>query len=724
MITWRAVTFALALDTNPEERSSGVETNSGWGGLLRRLTSLTLRVSDVEREIRSLVPAEVEMTVSRDDVTGQVTAFILEAGPGGMRAEQIVQAVLILPSRVSNSTGSSVTFAARPMVVTTAVSAPPTPRQPPTRPPPSAPDNATSTPFNPVSDLDTPLSSDSALRSVDAGSGGAVTGGIVVVFLLLCLLAAAAAYRWQRHRMKAKYDCETAAIDIKVELSEDTQQARQKLARDARAGQEALAEALEPASVARDVPSALLRIRGLRMRNAPDAITPVKFGERKPSEEDSPAIGADEEEELDLEFEILRQNMERRAKTAENLPRLQKRRVEVQRAEAFMLAWQNRERSVLTKKLVHQLPAAHELRTFDPESFANRALVAQQTCVLVAAARRRARARLYAMDNSTTAAGVGAALDAITGSIQRASLTGGRLHARDLASQSARSGAECDGEPDANKWLLGVMTINAKVEPVEPALSPAVQNRLTRARSARKFGDFPEPPCIEPGLTTPSRKPRLTAGDFGGSASKTRSLSEIRAALGAATPSRPDGPVHQDLDPLTDMLHTASMLGMAPPPPPGDWRKDEVDLVTLVRDAPERVRRARSDREARLGLAAKSSPAIIKSSNKSQGEMNAAGMTLEPSELSTSSLHQGSSSASSRPGSPSSGGMLKLRWLSAESLAQQTRKSPSATESDGSSSVKDQASPPVGSPEQRVSPVVRDDDQLNGAHTPFTMAME
>jgi len=391
-----------------------------------------------------------------------------------------------------------------------------------------------------------------------------------------------------------------------------------------------------------------------------------------------------------MEFEILRQNMARRAKAVENLPRLQQRRLEVQRGDAVLLAWQNRERSVLSKKLVHQLPAGHQLRTFDPESLANRALVAQQASVLATAARRRARARLYAADNTNSAAASATELDPITGVIQRASLTGGRLHARDLASQSARSDAEHDDEPDPVKWLFSAVTSSTIVPPLELATSPAVKTRVGRARSARMSGNDIEPLWVEQSdVTTPTKKPPVTPRS-------PRSLSEIRASRDAVTPSRPDALAAQDLDPLTDALHTASMLGIAPPPPPGDWRTVDADPVTVSRDAPERVRRARSDHEARLGVVAKSP----------------AGKTPEPAVLEptrpTAKRRLTSPLPAAGGSSASSSGMLNLHVLSADNVSQQaTKRTLSTTESDGSSSGKDQASPPSGSPE-RVSPVSAD----------------
>ena len=45
-----------------------------------------------------------------------------------------------------------------------------------------------------------------------------------------------------------------------------------------------------------------------------------------------------------------------------------------------------------------------------------------------------------------------------------AALTGGRMHARDLASLSTRSEAQHDDEPDPNRWLLGAMTSTVRGE--------------------------------------------------------------------------------------------------------------------------------------------------------------------------------------------------------------------------------------------------------------------
>ena len=229
-------------------------------------------------------------------------------------------------------------------------------------------------------------------------------------------------------------------------------------------------------------------------------------------------------EELGMEFDILRLNMERRASSKEDLPRLQQRRLQTQRAEALLLRWQNRERSVLSLKLVRDLPASHQLNSFDPESVANRTHVAQQAHLLAIAARRRARSRLFA----SASAASDADLDPITGVIQRASLTGGRMHACDLASLSAR-GTERDGESNPDKWLLGILTAR---EAAEPWASPAVQGRLSRAREARRSSEEEDADRLWGTPNTPRdvRSPRSGAAPDSAPATKPRSLAEIRSA--------------------------------------------------------------------------------------------------------------------------------------------------------------------------------------------------
>ena len=268
-----------------------------------------------------------------------------------------------------------------------------------------------------------------ALR-VDGEAAGSSASVVVAAtaataFLCLLLLLAALVCRHRRRRRREKEACEATTVDIKIDLV--------SAKNDDIAGD--LAEAIAPQTAQRvDVPAALQRIRSLRMRSAAPGTAGSRFAPSSPGDDD-PENNVDVEAELGMEFDILRQNMQRRVSKVENLPRLERRHLQVQKVDALLLAWQNRERSVLSVKLLHDLPATHELRSFDPESFANRAMVTQQARILTREARRRASARLHGGGAVMGGAAGDADLDPITGVIRRASLAGGRLNACDLASQ-------------------------------------------------------------------------------------------------------------------------------------------------------------------------------------------------------------------------------------------------------------------------------------------------
>ena len=586
---WRAVTFGLNNGdarrrlSEPQGASSSDHnlTNASNRPPLQTGTRVLLRIAEVQAELRVLLTAQPEISLSQDSATGEMTAVILESE--GRVAEQIVQTVLVLPARLSSQTGTEVVFSSPPTIVFIMVSAPPPPPQPPKLPPPHAP------PTEPVV-YEAPTNLSAAVAqslNVDAQSTSAVPIiiatilGVVAVMVLVTV-----GIYWRRRKRATKEVFTRTANDLVPSM--DPWDAEKRISKPQPAS---IAEPL--ANALADAPTALQRIRSLRMRNTPAPTN--KSSAWSPGEDD--AAGINLELELGMEFDILREHMERRATNVENHPRLQKRRLQVERADALLLAQQNRERSVISKKLVHDLPPGHHLRTFDPDSLANRNLVFEQAAILVTAARRRARARLFAADRASA----DASLDPITGVIKRASLTGGRLHAFDLTSLSIRTERRQDGEPDPEKWLLGILSDSRDF--AEP--SPSIHNRLTRARERR----FSSEGLVggESGVLQPSPMRRSISEELIRSPAKPRSLSEIRSTSQSPRRERSDSELpHRSLDPLTNNLHTASMMGFDLPPPPGEWRKEELDVVRIARDAPERVRRARRDSEARLASTGKS----------------------------------------------------------------------------------------------------------------------
>ena len=583
---WRAVTFGLNNGhagrrlSEPQGASSGVDhnlTNASNRPPLQAGTRVLLRIAEVEAELRVLLTAQADISLSQDSTTGEMTALILEYE--GQVAAQIVQTVLVLPARLSSQTGTEVVFSSPPTIVFITVSAPPPPPQPPKLPPPHAP------PTEPVV-YEAPTNLSAAVSqslSVDDQSTSPVSIIIATILGVVAILVlVTVGIYWRRRKRGAKEVFTRTANDVP---SIDPWDAEQRISKQQ---PESIAEPLTNALA--DAPTALQRIRSLRMRNTPPP-TNHPAPAWSPGEDDVDGINL--ELELGMEFDILREHRERRATNLENYPRLQKRRLQVERADALLLAQQNRERSVIWKKLLHDLPPGHHLLTFDPDSLANRNLVFEQAAILVTTARRRARARLFAADRASA----DASLDPITGVIKRASLTGGRLHAFDLTSQSIRTERRPDawlGEPDPMKWLLGILSDPRDF--AEP--SPSIHNRLTRARERRYSNEG----LVggESGVLQPSPMRRAISESIIRSPAKPRSLFEIRATSQSPRRERSDSELpHPGLDPLTNNLHTASMMGLELPPPPGQWREEEFDVVKIARDAPERVRRARRDSETR-----------------------------------------------------------------------------------------------------------------------------
>lgn len=487
-------------------------------------------MADVSSVLGTRLPG-MNAIVSRVNATSEVSVWILESlSSSGMRAEVILRAVQDLPPDVSSRIGKQVVFTLAPAVVYTTVSAPPPPPRPPHLPPRSPPSEGLELPTTPLSPADLSATTVALTRAGVEGANLQFIFGVAAALIASALLIALTICYYRRHETHAEQLSQAGnAIEIRV-----------------------------------------------------DVATPVKTGDQLQCD-DTPAIGREYERDLLKELHQCRESMERHASAAENRPRLRLRQLEVQRAEALMMAWQNRGRSDLSQRAAHDLIDAHDLGTFDPDSFANRALVAQQASVSAQAARRRARARL---GGSEVQADI--SLDPITGVIQRASVTGGRLHARDLASQLTRTETEYDGECDPDQWLASAMKTHSH-RPVEPSASPAAKDRLSRAREARKStdGDAPEEMRYSYNFDVSVSSPSTP--------SKPRSLAEIRSASQGRLPPNASCTTPVRLDPLTDALHTASMLGVAPPPPPNDWRRDGPPS----QDAAERVRRARSDQEAR-----------------------------------------------------------------------------------------------------------------------------
>ena len=549
----------------------------------------------------------------------------------------------------------------------------------------------------------------------------AISGGSVAILVLVCACAC-----WRRRRMLANKAHKAESIKIRIDLwSKDTKKEGSLLPNRKTSMAGPLAEALGEGT--EKVPQALQRIRSLRMRHTttPDA----KQSKANPHGSPDDEAFADLDNELELEFDILRGHMANRAKEKENLPRLQTLRMQVQRSDALLMAAKNRELLLRGTDRFEDLPAGHDLRTFDPDSFANRSLVTQQACIHANAARRRAARRLFAAENGAQTPLDEKTLDPITGVIQRAALTGGRLHAGDLASQSARTDAN-DGETNPDKWLLSAMRSEIH-DSAEIAESPAVKSRLGRAREARSVS-----PRSDRHVVRRTGAPLSLDASPATTPKKPRSLFEIRQARensrepgsmpgsprGAGSiPGSPRGEDAGPLDPLTNALHEAHVMGIAPPPPP---TIGQTDLVTIARDAPERVRRAREDHETRgrtptrqrdMKRSASSAQALILASDESRLARQASDST-SPRERemkrSASSAHALKlASDERRAAMPTTPTRESLHWLDDAALPKKnnSRLSPPPQASTSSETTSGTSPPADNSPEAADSDMSLDD---------------
>lgn len=280
--------------------------------------------------------------------------------------------------------------------------------------------------------------------------------------------------------------------------------------------------------------------------------------------------------------------------------RLEQRIEEQRRADALLQQQQRKVRELMSSAQNGQG------RIYDPDSAENRALIREQALALTLHARRRARDKV----RSEGSQAVEQELDSITGSIHRSAMTGGLLHACDLSLDHARGNQKSNLNTDdvnssADAWLANVMAPVSKTA-VESGV--ALAGRVARARrTCSVAGSVASPTttarvrramCDQESSSSRVRCGSTYLEDIVSPTKKPRGLMEIRSqsltCCRTSTAKNEPGSSIEQLDPLTDALHRASLFGVTPPPPPDDWTSDP---NALSPNAAERMARVRADRE-------------------------------------------------------------------------------------------------------------------------------
>lgn len=296
----------------------------------------------------------------------------------------------------------------------------------------------------------------------------------------------------------------------------------------------------------------------------------------------------------------------------------------VQHEDADSLLQAQRERLRMVRSLTG------EERAFDPDSLANRALVQEQARAHSMHARLRTRERMRRASHCDGPVTEDPTvdedrLDPITGTIKRASISGGSLHPLDLTSgvvKYSNKGVEVGEDPQ--QWLLQMMMMpGGRASISSETDDTTVASRLARARVAAPTtgsdrSSTPTQPaaCPSTKLASGSAAAQQPGVDLPGAAPPPRSLLEIRKArrrMSAA--NEVYAPDHQaqppavcepapcgQLDPLTDALHTATTMGIALPPPPSiEAAQNRPHAMSC--DARARLERVRRDLGARASAA-------------------------------------------------------------------------------------------------------------------------
>lgn len=267
-------------------------------------------------------------------------------------------------------------------------------------------------------------------------------------------------------------------------------------------------------------------------------------------------------------------------------------------------------------------------RFYEPNSAENLALIREQALALTLHARRRAREKAGKAEGLRAPAD----LDSITGSIRASATLGGTML---TPGRSSRRSSESEDEGDADQWLVSVMSPEAAAD---AAASVAAASRVARARAltpGRRSTSFPAAPTGKgsSAANTASRVARarrvaeanrpdgdpsyahahsvpdagnrtlslrdLYSASEGASPTvrpkKPRSVMEIRRSNSLSHLEPPTATAAPKLDPNTEALHLAAMVGV-PPPPPNPLTPEQ----RLSRsDSTSRMERVRSDRESR-----------------------------------------------------------------------------------------------------------------------------
>lgn len=621
---WRAVRFALSPTAARFRSLSANGTLPVMTGSANASHS-SLRVDDVHRILLRLVPMDPGLITTSQGNGGEVVAQLLEAlDQRKLRAEEIVQTVERLPEMVSSEVGMRVAFSSPPVIVLVPVSAPP---PPPKTPPPPSPSS--------------PRSQDIARVGLVLDGGEQVDGGRALIYglvsasavcvLLIFLLLATVLYRRKRKQAEHKLQQQAKAVAFSLEQADHTRKENAALA--------ALASG--------EGPAALLGIR--KQPSLMATFAPKNGQQRRPSREERTS----KEEEIDIGFvtEELEGLMSIRRAVDERQRRLELRREQVRSVDDLLQRQQSREHSACSCQAPFGSTAANQALVRDHA----------RSHAMDARRRARAQMEQKAVDSEGEGGGVAAPLDPITDTIRIAAVSGGRLPPAEFASpalslskQVSRDDDHEEGRRDPHVWLQRTMSTSSLPIAESGSASGAVQAaRMARVRSAarlqrsqseetsatdsaraarmsrvraaaRLHRDSPsgESPLqdhraadsssaksgspFKDDLTT--RRLSLSSGtDLPGKPQRRppRSLAEIRSARAAKGGESPNASrkaaaaetEHVRLDPLTDALHTASMCGVLPPPPPKPSRN--VDPVLATREVSARIARIRREHQQR-----------------------------------------------------------------------------------------------------------------------------
>jgi len=626
-MNWQAVTFAvIANRTTDSRRHLTLDDQVDDDVLTRALT-----VDQVKLVLEGILPLQ------------QVTMLSYEAGPGhpvavriletptvtGLSIGEILEAVqLQFLSVLFQLVDVSVAFSSTPRITIMMVNAPP---------PliliasPSLPNRAL---------LDHSSSSLTSSTSSD-GMSGAIVG--TSIGAALCFVGILVALLWIKHHRQRPQGANqivgkgstyrTAIIEaipppaVSSTLPSYRDSIRLSSAQSRSAGLDLLSlggNELSPKTVSMEIDSHLGRQRSSKSELERYQEPKLKLGSNCELSDESDTEDLMESSRVEDELNDLRNTrMYAIECVASSTPyRLERHLVDRQRADDVLK--QQQYDAARRSSLVNGLSPGGS-RFYEPQSAENIALVREQALALTLHARRRARAKSQ-FDLSVEESGH---LDSITSSIHASSRVGGTLLS---PGKNCRNETSCyEANPD--QWLVDVMSPDTITD---GQASVNAASRVARARAATPSRERHTSACSPPvgkgscaantasrlararrsaendssrdlaGIHSPSRESQVSLGTAddqvrpeASALRRPRSLAEIRRSnslCNSSSENTDDTTRAPELDPVTNVLHMASVAGLPPPPPnpvpPGGGLSRADSLV--------RMQRMRADRDANL----------------------------------------------------------------------------------------------------------------------------